>query len=156
MQFPTSINKPLTINKLPEPVTFSSNTVLNNTYDLNLSPIPFCCILEPFFTPSSDVNNNNVQQPTTIIPMMEKKDFITCTNPKCKAYLNPFCKLDLKLKRWKCVFCANNWREQNLGNLLKALWGGQHRRPSIYDRQSNFRVAKQSMQFKAGDSSCIR
>ncbi len=108
MQFPTSINKPLTINKLPEPVTFSSNTVLNNTYDLNLSPIPFCCILEPFFTPSSDVNNNNVQQPTTIIPMMEKKDFITCTNPKCKAYLNPFCKLDLKLKRWKCVFC-NQW-----------------------------------------------
>ena len=35
---------------------------------------------------------------------------------------------------------------------LKALWGGQHRRPFISDRQCSFRSAKENMQFEVGDS----
>ena len=34
------------------------------------------------------------------------------------------------------------WLLVILKKLLKALWGGQHRRPSIYDRQGSFELGE--------------
>jgi hypothetical protein len=111
MQFTSPDNdKPLFIPKLSEPVVFASNTILNNVYDLNLSPIPFCCVLEPFFVPNP--YRYNEEHAVNTIPIVENTKFISCTNSKCKAYLNPYCKLDPKLKKWCCVFC-NQWSATN-------------------------------------------
>ena len=111
MQFTSPDNvEPLFIPKLSEPVAFASNTILNNVYDLNLSPIPFCCVLEPFFVPNP--YRYNEEHAVNTIPIVENTKFISCTNSKCKAYLNPYCKLDPKLKKWCCVFC-NQWSATN-------------------------------------------
>ena len=84
--------------------------LLNNVYDLNLSPIPFCCVLEPFFVPNP--YRHNEEHAVNTIPIVAKTNFISCTNSKCKAYLNPYCKLDPKLSQWSCVFC-NQWSATN-------------------------------------------
>ena len=92
--------------KAGEPVVFSSNTILSDRRDFSLSPIPLCSILKPFFFPKF-ISGHLQNQQSAVIPMVQKKSLISCSNSKCKAYLNPFCKLDPDDNRkWCCIFCS--------------------------------------------------
>ena len=121
--------------KAGEPVVFSSNTVLSDRRDFSLSPIPLCSILKPFFF-SKILSGQLQNQQSAVIPMVQKKDLISCSNPKCKAYLNPFCKLDPSDNRkWCCVFCST-WSFSNELSTVHTSTNGSLQSPVNADAQS--------------------